>query len=81
MVTFTYQNRKKRILILAVVACVALAIISFVVGYASKSTACSDDDAKPGKNDAQSMTDKERDEMHQSIVDMIKTEELKSNMK
>ena len=82
MVKFTAQNRKKRILILAIIACVVLAIISFVIGYVSKSTTCSDDDGdKSGNTGAQSMTDKERDEMHQSIVDMMETGELKSNMK
>ena len=81
MSIFTHQGRQRRLVILTVVGCVVIAILSFVIGYFSRSTGC--DDGNGGKSPAsgaQSMSDKERDALHQSIVDLMKTEELRKNM-
>uniref|UniRef100_A0A7M5UJF3 Uncharacterized protein n=1 Tax=Clytia hemisphaerica TaxID=252671 RepID=A0A7M5UJF3_9CNID len=76
------KNMERRKLIYAVVGCVVIAILSFVIGYFSRSTGCdSSDNKNGGKSGAQGMTDKELDELHQSIVDIMKTDELKANMR
>ena len=66
----------KKSYLIAAGGCVAVAIIAFVIGYFSRSTGCVNDGSS-----AQSMSGKERDAMHQSIVDLMKTEELKKNMR
>ena len=60
--------------------CVAIAIVAFVIGYFSRSTGCDNGNAGKSPDSAQSMSDKERDALHQSIVDLMKTEELRKNM-
>jgi len=81
MTLITHHNRQKRIVIITIIACVVLAVVSFVIGYVSKSTSCDTDEDTSGSSSMQRMTDKQRNEMHQSIVDLMKTEELKKNMK
>ena len=51
-----------------------------MIGYYSRSTGCDDGNSNDGGKSAQSMSDKERDEIHQSIVDLMKTEELRKNL-
>ena len=68
----------KRSHLVATGGCIAIAIIAFVIGFVSRSTGC--DHSVGGDSSAQSMSDKERDALHQSIVDLMKTEELKKNM-
>ena len=81
MTLFTHHGRQRRLLIIAIVGCVVIAILSFVVGYFARSTGCDDGNGGKSPNSgAQSMSDKERNAMHQSIVDFMKTEELKKNM-
>ena len=80
MTLFTHHGRQKRLLIIGIVGCVVVAILFFVIGYYSRSTGCDDDNSNDGGKSAQSMSDKERDEIHQSIVDLMKTEELRKNL-
>lgn len=83
MTLFTHHGRQRRLLIIGIVECAVVAIIFFVIGYYSRSTGCDENGigSKSPNSGAQSMSDKERDDLHQSIVDLMKTEELKKNLK
>lgn len=77
------QSRYKRLVILAGIALLVVAILFFVIGFVSKNSDC-EDGAGNTKNrkkpDTGKMTNEEREKLHQSIVDFMKTDNLKENM-
>ena len=75
------MNRKKLLLIGG--GAVLLFVISFVIGYFSRSTSCSDSKCEANKNDPNKgqISDKELDKIHQGIVEVMKTDELRKNMR
>ena len=70
---------ERRQLITVIAGGVVLAILFFVIGFFSRSTGCEKNDNGNGAKSG--MTIKELDEVHQSIANLMKTEELKDNMK
>ena len=69
------MNRSR---LIAAAGCFVIAVIAFVIGYFSRSTGCENNTSDPTRGEH--MSAKERDALHQSIVDLMKTAELRKNM-
>ncbi|XP_066928213.1 glutamate carboxypeptidase 2-like [Clytia hemisphaerica] len=69
---------ERRQLITVVAGGLVLAILFFVIGYFSRPTGCNNDGDRKGAKSGMSI--KELDEAHQSIVNLMKTDQLKKNM-